>query len=1129
MKPNTIKKEAVIKFRGQTLSFLFLMLITMLGFQSCADDLTVSSNLELDENIFEINFAIPEATEMKVRAKDDERAIKTMTVFFFKEDGTLAINPESTPTLSESKIVLTISPGQRKNIKTICAVANGSNITDILNITSLADLEEKTTNSEIDLSDGFLMYGKVSDNSASNNSVTVELKRIASSLTVSQSEDVKDFTLTNFEVMKGATSGKLKAPEYLTDDSRFATNNLDKTISGIPGEVSYLYPVKGYGNSDDGAFVILTATYKPEEEKNTVQTYYRLNLRLDSEESEEFRAPNFINFEPNTKYTLIIKKIEGVGHATKEEAMEYVNGDDNVKYEIHDHSLNILSMTSDGVRELGMTYDFDWVGVTEKYITVKWYSVEESIKDEDLRYSDIQAPVILQGSGWLALEEAEYDTESNRFGLDEIDGDGYGDLDKVPGVTKKYKLILLNGKYQRAKIAVSWRGLTREVNVTKIDAVNNLSDVCNAELQIYKGSVQETVINDYWAFLAGEGNDKLYGVSYGSMGDKNRDEGFHFAMPYGESYDYEYKYRITFPEEKYTDIKGVTLSYGDGDFVSGNLNLTEWDSSKKECYLSMNRLSEEFAYKTGSIVLNVVHSGGTEHFGVKVYHTGFFHKDDKAGKKGNAYRGSASTEDAGYYYYEVVTLEGLHWLDRNLGAKGAGVYIETDTDASVFQQDDPSNFFIKNSCGEFFKPADNSGYHTENGKEVYNYGDVQMKDEELCPPGYRVPWKSEFDKLRHSINFIQKNSTRGGIAHYTSYYETNGKEGNIYFPKSRFESRDNGNSNYFKVGDSRAGYYVTRTQSAGLEKEQIGRWLNALYISGTTTSYVNYNVDDYRMNVRCVAGSITETNENPESATTIAFEVKGATHVYLYDKNNHSPIFTFPGKAIGSIDAINDYLYFSYNSSSRYEDLLVLFTKVDASGKVTLFYTDENKNGTEPTDSNVKSQDAVNVKEYLDCGWKVEKGGKYDLTSDKMEEEYLPIDPNWPTKFKKGDHIDITWPKVDLPNRSGYLRYIYLFYKWWNTKDDEDCVVHQDGSRKYNEYFVTSIDKGKNFRSLIVYNGDETSYLYFNLSYGSLNTEDKINMTKVHKLTVADAIEYDPGYTIPTWTVKINEIDTSVD
>lgn len=1009
------KTKAFIRSFG----YLSLILASMPVLTGCADDFDSPFSSVAGENSLQISFGVPEANEVKVRAGEDE-AIKNVTVFLFDEEGNKIIDPVSATTLTDNKLTIALTNSQKNSIKTVYAVANGTGISGLSSFSTLENLEASASasNAAISLSDGLLMSGKTA--TISDNSVSIDLYRVPAAIKVVQAPEAsQEFTVTAFEVHKAAACGNVKAPHYPSDNSRFNTTDLTKTVSGVPDAVSYLYPVQGYGNSDAGAFVILRAAYKPAGAETAVNTYYRLNLREDPTEDGEGNkvAGEFLNFEPNTVYTLTITEISGFGHATKEEAIAATGGDDNVSYQIHDHMVNVMSMVTDGVRELGITNDFDWDGVSEKYITVKWYSAEESVKDESDQYTDIADPVFIQGASWLGFETEADGITPKRYATEADEVNNAGDA-ADQGKTLKYKLVFKQGNYRDAIIRVSWRGLSREVKVIKGTSTANLSDVCDAELQIYEGSSLKETVSDYWSFLAGEdAARKLYGVSYAAMGEKKRNEGFHFAMPYGENYDYEYRYVIKFPANKYTGISGVSLSYESGNFSEGDLNLTEWDGNS--CTLTMNNVSaSNFSYKVGEITLTVTHSGGSEDLSVKVYHTGFFHKDDKTGKNGNSYRGSASASEAGYYYYEVVTMEGMHWLDRNLGATASGLYIETDAPSSVFPADSPVNYIMEGACGEFYKGADNPGDYDGH----YSYGDVVMKDDEICPPGYRIPWKSEFDRVRHSARFIQESSTRGGVAHYTSYYAADGEAGNIHFPKARFENSHDGSSNYTKVGDSRAGYYLTRTQSSGLEKEQIGKWLNALYISGTSTSYVNYSVDNYRMNIRCVAGSKSDAESNPESANTIAFEVKGATHVYLYNKTTHSAIFAFPGKAIGSPEAAKDFIYFSYNSSSSYDDLLVMFAYVDTNGKVTLIHTGKTAEGTDPAQPHLVYPEAgVNVNNYFDYGWKVVKGNKYDLTQNVGDPSDLKdvgqsnynFRIYWPVAKGPGIHI---WGFGDIPD-----------------------------------------------------------------------------------------------------------------
>ena len=312
-----------------------------------------------------------------------------------------------------------------------------------------------------------------------------------------------------------------------------------------------------------------------------------------------------------------------------------------------------------------------------------------------------------------------------------------------------------------------------------------------------------------------------------------------------------------------------------------------------------------------------------------LYHTGFFHYDT-----GNRRKDSHET---GYYYYEVLPVDGAtgtrtrYILDRNLGAKAAGMYIQTA---------DGSNH-ISSSEWPFGPGGKSAGGYYEVAYQGDNFTGPQMYDD-VCPPGYRVPQQRMWDAIRNSGKFTTAQA-QASASYFRAEYKTtldverNGvtEKETIYFPKSRY--MENGSM----TGDANAGYYWSQTEAAGTEKDEIGRWLKSLQITGEVTSYINGNVQTFGMSVR----PINDIADNAEY-NVISFNVWGATHIFLYtgDTKNKNYTTSWPGHAIGNSatadakDSSNEPLFFNFVYEStvyKAEDLKVIFNYVDASGKIT--------------------------------------------------------------------------------------------------------------------------------------------------------------------------------------------------
>ncbi|MDE6867052.1 MAG: hypothetical protein K2J23_06615, partial [Muribaculaceae bacterium] len=137
---------------------------------------------------------------------------------------------------------------------------------------------------------------------------------------------------------------------------------------------------------------------------------------------------------------------------------------------------------------------------------------------------------------------------------------------------------------------------------------------------------------------------------------------------------------------------------------------------------------------------------------------------------------------------------------------------------------------------------------------------------------------NEWDIIRNSSAFVTTQATAGGSTFYRAY--VNDIYGNkIFLPKVGYQTTS-GPDGYSgtRTGDSRAGYYWTRSEAHGLEKDQIGNWLQALMLQGESNVYMNGEVSKYGMQIRAIDDAAIQNNTE-----TFGFNVIGATHVYIYD------------------------------------------------------------------------------------------------------------------------------------------------------------------------------------------------------------------------------------------------------
>ena len=217
----------------------------------------------------------------------------------------------------------------------------------------------------------------------------------------------------------------------------------------------------------------------------------------------------------------------------------------------------------------------------------------------------------------------------------------------------------------------------------------------------------------------------------------------------------------------------------------------------------------------------------------------------------------------------------------------------------------------------------------------------------------------------------------------TTYYVTdNEKIGNIYLQKSRFVNSPNvwlEHPKYtalYNNGDAGAGYYWSVTEAPAMEKEQMGNWVRALYLNGSASAYVNASVTDHRMPVRCKAGTKDEATEAIDYY--ISLNVHNVTHIFLFDPDSETPLYKFPGRAVGSTDSSIKWQNFYCTTTVDPATLRVIFVKLEEDGKVRIFTRDRDYFKSTTSYNN-------NFLSNPDNYWTVDNGYYYDFCEQAFE------------------------------------------------------------------------------------------------------------------------------------------------
>ena len=901
--------------------YIHILLIPVLALASCGDEKDwFSPDPVNSDGVVEVSFSIPAVKTMSTRTVDEDGGDEVAALIFDKDNDDALLRQILRFTSSaadiadydglvtaesvdgKTKYKLTIHLSKEligKNDLVFYFVANHDCSGFEVGAATLEDVKKEICN-DIPSDDGVMtMSGK---SLGVKSLLEEEVLLIRSSAKVSVYKYGEESFSYPFSVYGAAVSASILAGvnNILGDKVEV---DIENGITEVSDEaIRYIWPTQV---GTDPLFIIIKGDFRGEE------YYYKLNLVKENDEG----VKSNVRIDPNHWYKVEIRSIHSPGYMTAAEAAKHPAANEDIDYKIYDHSPDIYNMITDGLRELGVTHsiiknDNDGNDTDEKALFIKYYSKIYGEQDDP-----DNLPVIVESPDWITFSAPVYYTPT-----DELE---YPEGFDTRGRMVKYGVTFDSDNFLgtlEGIIVTEWKGLRRET-IVRWEREFKPGDLCTAKLTIYKGTTVNTaVIDDYWTFIDCDGtlNQEsgdtpiLYGLStYANKGNV-RDEGLHFPLLYGEKGKrWEYSYDIDFSSLKEREdfdwtvrTEGLSLDVSpqQGSHVEGASDV-KIKVSRKE--------SDDYLYTTGKLIMEITpkNGGNKSRISFNTYHTGFFHYDVQNHR-------NDKKDPAGYYYYEVAKIGSRYWLDRNLGAKSARMYImSADFDSDYGDPDAKGGYYdIANYPGNYEDPK--------------LYDDTEV-DGRVSPPGYCIPSQSEWDELRKSSRFLTEATSGVSQSYYTSYYETGLPIGNIYFPKSRFTQ----NTPAETMGESLTGYFWTTTPAIGTEKEEIGRWLKTLVISGEATSYINGNVETYHIPVRCI-----NKDDNVAEIKHTYFNVKGATHIYLYkgEGHNKTPTTSWPGHAVANYNTADQWSFFTYQSSMfDITELKVIFNHVDEKGIIT--------------------------------------------------------------------------------------------------------------------------------------------------------------------------------------------------
>lgn len=922
-----------MKYTYNKLTILCVCLFLLLSVASCTDE-EIGSRLPKDGELVEMTFILNVAQTEDValtRAVTSENAVTELTLLVFPsqdDDAVLEqIQRVSEFTKTNNSYRFTIQLEASANEKYIYIVANANDkLTDISKeSTTLADVRAITSN--VVSGETNLVMSGVKQSAIPGIGLVAEdfvLNRNTAKVTVKNAEGIS-LRLGEFQLRNGSEAGQILAGAETNDDN--APQGTATIGQSDPTKPLYTYP----SSSASQPFLVVSGT------DNGVTSWYRINLK-NTEGS-------YFSLLPNHHYEVTITKVNGKGYDSADEAAKH--DPSGIEAEIYDHQPTVYNMITDGSQELGVsdTIEIEAQAAATAEFSIKYYPGTPT---------DLTVEVDDASTSWLEL-----DNNGNYLKAETLDNtnDGNKETGTLYTYRAKTKIENLSGDDRYGHILVSAGGLSRVVVVKQVeeflnDQFGKISLTVKEYTRDDKWNVTFTTqlgtYDNYWKFIRGKETDltkKLYGITPEAMGGKIRTEGFHAPM----SDFLQFVYTFTLPDETsssaYSNVSWrVELAKGYEDKLLFWEGTTSPENSgvtidKASSFLTGNTLNGQSftftnnllemqkpgtgiitdAYRYGKdafrIVLTNNNTKRTTTLSYDLYHTGVFNYDD-----GNGTHQTGTPNTQGWYYYEVIQMGNNYWLDRNLGAKSSGYYMQDGDGNSLLGDGDWP--LSNNSAGGLYCVA---GTPTNNEPTIYD---------DICPKGFRIPYMSEFNALVADPKFRNEYVVNTGVNYWSSHYLSD--KGTVYFPKNRM---------YYggqAAGDANAGYYWTRTAALGASGSERGYWLQFMKFSGSNASAGRYRIwqdasSPNGMSVRCVyASRVVETSYN------IEFYVKGYTHVFLYNDDgngNRTFLNSWPGDMIAIYDPNSLAMYhtFVYSSVTEYNNLKVVFNIVDNSGKVTSY------------------------------------------------------------------------------------------------------------------------------------------------------------------------------------------------
>lgn len=888
----------------------------------CADDSFNTPSSSEDEVL--LSFAVAEPTMVQTRA-DKDNDINDVTVLVYNSSDELISKQEySDPVADNSKFYksfnLSAISSQTGNL-TFYALTNSKDKLTSISTSSAEGKKLSTLQAITDNLDGEALSMSAKVVCAANQITSEEnafiLHRNAAKLSVSHSGIEAGFEINAVKV------GNALQTTFLTSaaDSKYGTGSA-MTIAGDQNKMVYMAPQEDAKE----IYVLIYATH------NNVPGWYRASLK--GFDADEYAKGNEVmkeisSIEANHHYQLKINKVVGAGYATEADAI--AAGETNMEVTIKDHAPKVYSLITTGNHTLGVPEKLEVNNTDVELLNLLIKTVCQESNSCTVATNPIVT--VIEGNDWITVK-----------GTVEEDADGDPGNNNpeapTPGTFWKQQLEvhpLVGGDYREGVVEVRWANLTRKVTIAQSGQFNG-SALGKFTINISDNPNEATRTEDYFdSFLV----STALGVNQESMAGVERTTGLHFPIGLQSAHTApgtagtltKYTYTLSDVNSDYQGDYKIYLKAGSkfsgklkvsGASISNTPVTGKFDGSSSIVF-SLEDSSWDYVAEKNALVIEVTKDGKTTSFSYDLYKTGFFYKP---GTESGLVLGNSDSSK--YYYYEVIgaTVEGVkyYWLDRNIGATAAGMYMEDANGQNAFPNETAP--FIAGSEGNMYGISVSAGVSNDAG---------------MCPPGFRIPTVSEFTTLTSSSDFktVNDKTPVANANYWTAYFADNSSKREIHFPKNRYVQ----SGGTTKVGDGNSGYYWTRSQAIGATGSEGKLWWQVIKISGGAASPIRMKSWDSSasqptaMSVRAIRNTTVT-----ENLYDYKLQVTGYTNVYLYhidETGTRMPLNNWPGDQIIPWNGADKTIDYDFYSNKEYDNVFVILNKVDATGKVVASWTSE--------------------------------------------------------------------------------------------------------------------------------------------------------------------------------------------